>query len=849
MQPTIADRKLWQWTLGYVAGAWVVLEATGEISDLLLWPRVVQLVVLILLLFGLPTAVVLAWYHGEKGAQRVTPTEMLLISAITVTGVSTAFAVARATPRALDSLEPVAARLGDPELSATRYAVFPFRGEAGEDVPALGLLLRDALARWQGIELVDPALLEDALDPEAPTVAYLQDARERSRRHGAGRLMVGEVGSVGAGLRVRMEMRDTRSGQVLADTTLRLETASDADARLARVAEAILFRAEGLAAPDAGGAGTSSFPARVAFLEGMERLGEWRMEEAVRRFEEAGHLDPGYARAHLWHAQALHWSAPTGPSVAALAERALAGGSGLSDRESLLAQGIVRMGEGEWDTACRSYALLRDEDPRDFAAWLGLGHCRYVDPRVVRDPSSPTGWSFVSSHHAASEAYRRALALVPSHFRRLSGSFFEQARDLLYTRPTQVRVGRAAAPTGDLFAAYPTLSGDTLAFIPTPLEAFNRGETPGVTPGSHWSAVERQRRVLRDLSAGWLAAFRDDPEVLRAYALTLDLLGDPATLDTLSRARVLADTPALERRLALELVPRMVKYGAPDQLGALRRARALADSVLADSTGAAPTPALAAIAGLVGRVHLAAEVERTLAEPIRFPVEIPALVQAPAAALLAYAAFGGPADSMAVYEDRVVDAVENRIPPGERERALHELLDRPAVLAVLTSPLRRTVGLSESTSGPTLQAVGLLLRGRIDDARAVARDLEVDQTESRAADRTPDVLLPSAWLAVQLGDTAAAVEALDATLGSMRWLEPRALERVVMVAPLVRAMALRAELAHARGDPETAARWARAVAVLWDDADPPLQPLVSRMWTLARTPGTDPGGLASSFEP
>jgi hypothetical protein len=51
---------------------------------------------------------------------------------------------------------------------------------------------------------------------------------------------------------------------------------------------------------------------------------------------------------------------------------------------------------------------------------------------------------------------------------------------------------------------------------------------------------------------------------------------------------------------------------------------------------------------------------------------------------------------------------------------------------------------------------------------------------------------------------------------------------------LVRAMALRADLAAASGDHAAAARWAQAVTILWSDADQFLQPTVRRMRELAR---------------
>jgi hypothetical protein len=46
-------------------------------------------------------------------------------------------------------------------------------------------------------------------------------------------------------------------------------------------------------------------------------------------------------------------------------------------------------------------------------------------------------------------------------------------------------------------------------------------------------------------------------------------------------------------------------------------------------------------------------------------------------------------------------------------------------------------------------------------------------------------------------------------------------------------MALRADLAVARGEVDERRKWARAVVDLWATADAPLQPVVARMRSLA----------------
>jgi hypothetical protein len=86
-----------------------------------------------------------------------------------------------------------------------------------------------------------------------------------------------------------------------------------------------------------------------------------------------------------------------------------------------------------------------------------------------------------------------------------------------------------------------------------------------------------------------------------------------------------------------------------------------------------------------------------------------------------------------------------------------------------------------------------------------------------------------AWLRLQVGDTAGAVHQLDATLAALPTLNPYLLDHVQDAAFLVRAMALRSDIAAAAGDSRTAGRWGSAVSELWAGADAPLTSVVARM--------------------
>ncbi|HEV2122232.1 MAG TPA: hypothetical protein VGW38_05595, partial [Chloroflexota bacterium] len=131
----LKEHKLVQWALAYLAGAWVMLQVAGELRDTFAWPPVIVRAFTVLLAVGFLAALVLAWYHGEKGAQRVSGPELLMLTALLViAGVAVAF-VGRAdespTATITGSADPPAAPM---EIPADResIAVLPFINMSGE---------------------------------------------------------------------------------------------------------------------------------------------------------------------------------------------------------------------------------------------------------------------------------------------------------------------------------------------------------------------------------------------------------------------------------------------------------------------------------------------------------------------------------------------------------------------------------------------------------------------------------------------------------------------------------------------------------------------------------------------
>src|SRR3954454_2649333 len=74
------QRKLVQWALAYVAAAFALLQGVDIIAQRFGWPESVERALIIVSCVGFFVTLVLAWYHGERGVQRVNGTELLILA-------------------------------------------------------------------------------------------------------------------------------------------------------------------------------------------------------------------------------------------------------------------------------------------------------------------------------------------------------------------------------------------------------------------------------------------------------------------------------------------------------------------------------------------------------------------------------------------------------------------------------------------------------------------------------------------------------------------------------------------------------------------------------------------------
>jgi serine/threonine-protein kinase len=147
----LKERKLVQWALAYLAGAWVLVEASNLAVERFHLPEVIGQAAFVIAFFGFLLTLVLAWYHGEKGRQRVSGSELLMVAGVLVVAgvaLSNLGALRKTAP------EPLASEDDD----RPRVAVLPCENQSPD--PSDGYLA-DALhieivQKLQGISSLRP---------------------------------------------------------------------------------------------------------------------------------------------------------------------------------------------------------------------------------------------------------------------------------------------------------------------------------------------------------------------------------------------------------------------------------------------------------------------------------------------------------------------------------------------------------------------------------------------------------------------------------------------------------------------------------------------------------------------
>ena len=207
----LRERKLGQWALAYLAGAWVLLQALDLVGQQFGWPPGLLRGITLTLAIGFFIALVLAWYHGERGLQRVSGTELMILTLLLAIGGGMLWRFGGSA--ALDSAAPAgsqappAAKVED--VSAKSIAVLPFENLSGDKenayfVSGMQDMILTSLAKIRELKVISRTSTEKyASRPE--------NLKKVAAELGVANLLEGSVQRIGDQVLINLQLIDARS--------------------------------------------------------------------------------------------------------------------------------------------------------------------------------------------------------------------------------------------------------------------------------------------------------------------------------------------------------------------------------------------------------------------------------------------------------------------------------------------------------------------------------------------------------------------------------------------------------------------------------------------------------------
>lgn len=403
----LKQRKLVQWTLAYVAAAFALLQGIDIVAQRFGWPEQTMRFVIIALSVGLFVTLVLAWYHGERGAQRATGTELLILALLLAIGGgllwrfgSTARGPTEQSGAARSAAESKS------EINAKSVAVLAFANlsdDKGSEYFSDGIS-EELLTVLQKIPGLHVAARTSAFSFKGKNAT----AQEIGQKLGVAHLVEGSVRKAGDVVRIAARLTQAHTGeeQWSENYTRNLKDVFAVQTELAQtIVEQLKGQLNGGAAnPETKAAiqaqvqaaekgGTKNVEAHESYLQGrffLNRHSEKETGQARAAFERAVELDPKFALAWAGLAQTHVWDCNYGTE---------GGQKGFNDH----------------------LAAARDALERALAIEPDLPDALY--PKAVIETNFDYNWK------GAAETLRKALALAPQ-----DPTLLEWAGSLAFTR-------------------------------------------------------------------------------------------------------------------------------------------------------------------------------------------------------------------------------------------------------------------------------------------------------------------------------------------------------------------------------------------------------------------------------
>ena len=310
----LKQRKLVQWAVAYTAAAFALLQGIDIIAQRFSWPDWIERTLIIASCIGFFVVIILAWYHGDRGAQRVTVTEFFILALLVSLGgvVLRRFAAAVPAPQSKIAASFSKSAPSPASIPAKSIAVLPFANEGGDKEQqyfsdGLSEDFITALSQFSGLKVIGRNSAFQFRDSK-------DDAQTIGAKLGVAHLLEGSVRRAGDVVRISAELINASDGSTLwsqhYDRPYKdlFALQDDITHAVASALQARLLESGG-AVKQSDRPPSGNLAAYSAYLQGKfyyARSTEADQRRAIAQFQAAIQDDPSYALA--WATLSYSWT-------------------------------------------------------------------------------------------------------------------------------------------------------------------------------------------------------------------------------------------------------------------------------------------------------------------------------------------------------------------------------------------------------------------------------------------------------------------------------------------------------------------------------------------------------------
>jgi len=300
---------------------------------------------------------------------------------------------------------------GVPTAEANSLAIFPFDNlKDPNDPERVGQILQELLitdlSGVQALKVYSSQRLDDVEDQlKNPRGDKKAIAGTVAARAGARSMLTGTLSKLGANWIITCQLVDVEKGTIIKSKRIdgsdlyamvdQLTQELHADFRIGEPAEDVALRIPIKQKT------SESLEAYREYLDGVEKLNDWKLAEALASLEKAIEIDPDFGQAHYALGVTLWWEGGVTSQLGAERLKYLLDNElYASDREKAMAETMLEVVQSRWADALPLAEELTRKYPDEKEAWYALGEAQFHFPGGSKLPDSYA-------------SFRRAVALDP----------------------------------------------------------------------------------------------------------------------------------------------------------------------------------------------------------------------------------------------------------------------------------------------------------------------------------------------------------------------------------------------------------------------------------------------------